>query len=191
MHALLFLYRQVLHQPGPEIGPIAHDLGVAKQLVTLLGFTLPVLTMAMTIDNFANGITRPLCGFISDKIGRENAMLLMFTCEAAAFAGMAAFGRHPLAFVVFAALIFLFWGEVFTIFPAICGDTFGIKNAAANNGLLYTAKGTSSLAVPLASVLATATGTWTSFLIAAAVSSLLAGLLAKLVLSPMRKRMLS
>ncbi|MEO7650569.1 MAG: oxalate/formate MFS antiporter, partial [Bryobacteraceae bacterium] len=136
-----------------QIGPIAHDLGVEKQLVTLLGITLPVLTMAMTIDNFANGITRPLCGLISDKIGRENAMLLLFTCESLAFVGMAAFGHRPLAFVVFAALIFLFWGEVFSIFPAICGDTFGVKNAAANNGLLYTAKGTSALAVPLASVL--------------------------------------
>ena len=84
-----------------------------------------------------------------------------------AFAGMIVFGRHPLAFVTFAALIFLFWGEIFSIFPAICGDTFGVKHAAANNGLLYTAKGTSSLAVPLANVLVTATGTWTSVLLAA------------------------
>ena len=36
-------------------------------------------------------------------------------------------------------MIFLFWGEIFVVFPAICGDSFGIENAAANNGLLYTA----------------------------------------------------
>ena len=136
-----------------QLGPLALDFGVEKQIVTILGLSLPVLTLAASVDNFANGITRPLCGFLSDKIGRENTMLLVFTAEGLAFAGMIVFGRHPLAFVLFAALIFLFWGEIFSIFPAICGDTFGVKHAAANNGLLYTAKGTSALAVPLANLL--------------------------------------
>ena len=174
-----------------QLGPIAHDFGVEDQLVTLLGYSIPVLTLALTVDNFANGVTRPLCGFISDRIGRENAMLLIFSAESAAFLGMAAFGRRPWTFVLFAALIFLFWGEVFSIFPAICGDTFGVRNATANNGLLYTAKGTSALVVPLANVLATATGTWISVLLTAAVLSMLSGLLAKFLLAPMRRKILN
>lgn len=164
-----------------QLGPIAGDFGIA----------LPVLTLAISIDNFANGITRPLSGFISDKIGRENAMLLIFGSEGLAFLGMIAFGHNPTGFVIFAALIFLFWGEVFCIFPAICGDTFGVGNAAANNGLLYTAKGTASLAVPVASILFTSTGSWNTVLLAAAASSLTAGLLAKFILSPMRRRLLA
>src|SRR5438270_13319745 len=76
-----------------QLGPIAHDFGVENQLVRLLGYSIPVLTLAITIDNFANGATRPLCGFISDKIGRENAMLLIFSAESVAFLGMALFGR--------------------------------------------------------------------------------------------------
>jgi OFA family oxalate/formate antiporter-like MFS transporter len=104
---------------------------------------------------------------------------------------MSAFGRHPLAFVVFAAAIFLFWGEIFSLFPAICGDTFGVKNATANNGLLYTAKGTSALVVPLANFLVAFTGTWTAVLVLMAVSSVGAGVLARLVLEPMRKKMLA
>ena len=103
---------------------------------------------------------------------------------------MIAFGRHPLAFVLFAALIFLFWGEIFSIFPAICGDTFGVKHAAANIGLLYTAKGTSALAVPLANLLVSATGTWTSVLLAACFCSVGAGILAKFAVAPMRVRLL-
>jgi MFS transporter, OFA family, oxalate/formate antiporter len=75
------------------------------------------------------------------------------------------------------------------IFPAICGDSFGFKNAAANNGLLYTAKGTSSLMVPLASLLVAATGSWTSVLLTASLCSLIAGVLAKFVLVPMRRRL--
>jgi OFA family oxalate/formate antiporter-like MFS transporter len=174
-----------------QLGPIAHDFGVEGQFVPLLGYSIPVLTLAISVDNFANGVTRPLCGFISDRIGRENAMLLIFSAESVAFLGMAVFGHRPLTFVLFAALIFLFWGEVFSIFPAICGDTFGVKYATANNGLLYTAKGTSALVVPLANVLAAATGTWVSVLLTAALLSMLSGLLAKFLLAPMRRKILN
>ena len=173
-----------------QLGPIARDMGVEKQTVTMLGASMPVLALALAIDNFANGITRPISGFLSDIMGRENMMLLMFSLEALALLGMALFGRNPAAFVAFAALIFLFWGEIFVVFPAICGDSFGIQNAAANNGLLYTAKGTSALMVPAANLLVTATGNWSSVLLAASVCSLAAGVLAKFALVPMRKRLL-
>jgi OFA family oxalate/formate antiporter-like MFS transporter len=161
-----------------QLGPIAKDFGVAK-----------LLTLAVSIDNFANGLTRPFSGYLSDRIGRENAMLLMFSAEGVAFLGLATLGRNPLAFVIFAALIFLFWGEIFSLFPAICGDTFGVKHATANNGLLYTAKGTSALVVPLANVVVTATGSWTAVLLLMAACSLGAGILARTVLDPMRRRM--
>ena len=131
-----------------QLGPIARDFGVEKQMIAMLGRSMPLVALAVSIDNLANGLTRPFSGFLSDRIGRENAMLLMFSAEGVAFLGMAAFGRLPLAFLVFAALIFLFWGEIFSLFPAICGDIFGVRNATANNGLLYTAKGTSALTVP-------------------------------------------
>lgn len=174
-----------------QLGPIARDFGLEEQMIAVLGRSMPLVALAVSIDNLANGLTRPFSGFLSDKIGRENAMLLMFSAEGIAFLGMAAFGRLPLAFLVFAALIFLFWGEIFSLFPAICGDIFGVRNATANNGLLYTAKGTSALMVPLASLLVAATGTWTAVLLMVAVASVGAGLLAKLVVHPMRRRMVA
>ena len=161
-----------------QLGPIARDFGVYR-----------FLTLAVSIDNFANGLTRPFSGYLSDRIGRENAMLLMFTAEGAAFLGLATLGRNPIAFVIFAALIFLFWGEIFSLFPAICGDTFGVRHATANNGLLYTAKGTSALVVPLANYLVTATGGWTAVLLLMALSSAAAGILARTVLAPIRRKM--
>jgi OFA family oxalate/formate antiporter-like MFS transporter len=170
-----------------QIGPIAKDYGLSKVPMNFLGFTLPLLTMTLAIDNLANGFTRPLCGFISDRIGRENTMLLIFVGEGLALLGFMKFGHNPYAFMTFAALIFLCWGEIFSIFPALCADTFGVKNAAANAGTLYTAKGTASLLVPLASVLS-AGGNWDRVFIFAATISIIAGLLAKLVLAPMRQR---
>jgi MFS transporter, OFA family, oxalate/formate antiporter len=172
-----------------QLGPIARDFGLENQMMMVLGVATPVLALALSIDNFANGITRPLSGWLSDRIGRENMMLMIFSLESVALIGMAVFGRNPYGFVVFAALIFLFWGEIFVVFPALSGDSFGIRYAAANNGLLYTAKGTAALAVPLANLLMMATGTWTSVLLTAAACSLASGVLAKFVLVPMRKRL--
>jgi OFA family oxalate/formate antiporter-like MFS transporter len=172
-----------------QLGPIARDFGLEKQMVTILGVSTPVLALAVSLDNFANGITRPISGFLSDIIGRENMMLLIFSLESAALLGMAVFGRNPYGFVVFAALVFLFWGEIFVVFPAVCGDSFGIKHATANNGLLYTAKGTAALTVPLANLLTGATGAWSSVLFAACFCSLAAGVLAKFALVPLRRRL--
>ncbi|MEI6003268.1 oxalate/formate MFS antiporter [Paraburkholderia bengalensis] len=170
-----------------QIGPIAKDWGLAKLPMTMFGMTLPLLTMTLSIDNICNGFTRPLCGFISDKIGRENTMFAIFIGEGLALLGMMHYGQNPYAFMTFAALIFLFWGEIFSIFPAICADTFGSKYAAANAGTLYTAKGTAALLVPIASVLSGAGG-WSLVFIVSAVITIAAGVSAKFVLAPMRAR---
>jgi len=170
-----------------QIGPIAKDYGLAKLPMSLFGLTLPLLTMTLSIDNLANGFTRPLCGFISDRIGRENTMFIVFIGEGLSMLGLMKYGHSPIAFMTFAALVFLFWGEIFSIFPAICADTFGVKFAAGNAGTLYTAKGTASLLVPLASVLS-AGGNWDRVFIVGAAISIVAAILAKFVLAPMRKR---
>lgn len=171
-----------------QIGPIANDFGIAALPMTLFGATLPLLTMTLSIDNVANGLTRPLCGFISDKIGRENTMFIVFIGEGLALLGLMKFGHNPYAFMAFAAMVFLCWGEIFSIFPAICADTFGSKFAAGNSGTLYTAKGTAALLVPLASVLS-AGGGWSRVFVVAAIITIFSGLSAKLILAPMRKRM--
>jgi OFA family oxalate/formate antiporter-like MFS transporter len=173
-----------------QLGPIANDYGIASLPMTLFGATLPLLTMTLSIDNVANGLTRPLCGFISDKIGRENTMFIVFIGEGLALLGLMKWGHDPVAFMFFAASIFLCWGEIFSIFPAICADTFGGKFAAGNSGTLYTAKGTAALLVPFASVLS-AGGNWNRVFIVAAIVTVGAGLSAKFLLAPMRKRMIA
>jgi OFA family oxalate/formate antiporter-like MFS transporter len=170
-----------------QIGPIAKDYGFAKMPMSLLGLTLPLLTMTLAIDNIANGFTRPLCGFISDRIGRENTMMLVFVGEGVAMLGLRQWGHEPALFMTFAALVFLCWGEIFSIFPALVADTFGAKHAAANAGTMYTAKGTASLLVPLSAVLSVG-GNWDRVFLFAASISIVAGLLATLVLKPMRQR---
>jgi OFA family oxalate/formate antiporter-like MFS transporter len=173
-----------------EVAPIAKDYGVAKVPTQYFWSVLPLLTVALSVDSLVNGLTRPLTGFISDLLGRENTMVLVFCVEGFAIWGLMKFGHSPQGFLIFAPLIFLGYGEIFSLFPAAAGDSFGVKYAATNNGLLYTAKGTSSVLIPLANVLKHSTGSWVPVLWIAGALPIFAAFLAKFVLSPMRRRML-
>jgi len=138
-----------------QLGPMAIDFKVDKIPVSLFFITLPALQFALAADRVVNGLCRPFWGWVSDHIGRENTMATAFGLEAVAIFTLIQFARHPLLFVVFSAFTFFGWGEIFSLFPATCGDFFGRKHATANYGFLYTAKGTASVFVPIGSALAT------------------------------------
>jgi OFA family oxalate/formate antiporter-like MFS transporter len=170
-----------------QLAPIAKDFRIAEVPVNIMGLVLPALTFALAIDRVLNGLTRPFFGWVSDHIGRELTMLIAFGLEAVGIMALYTFGREPVAFVVLTGVVFFAWGEIYSLFPSTCADTFGAKYAAANAGLLYTAKGTASLLVPLSSVLTAATGSWHSVFIVAALLNALAALTAWFVLRPMRR----
>jgi OFA family oxalate/formate antiporter-like MFS transporter len=92
---------------------------------------------------------------------------------------------------VFAALIFLTWGEIFSLFPSTCTDSFGPKFATVNLSLLYTAKGASAFLVPVANMIKTSTGSWHMVFVATAIMNLIVVALALFVLKPMRNRVAS
>jgi OFA family oxalate/formate antiporter-like MFS transporter len=174
-----------------QLGPIAKDFKIEGVPVDIMGLVLPALTFALAIDRVLNGITRPFFGWVSDQIGREATMFVAFALEAVGILALYKFGQNPVAFVILTGLVFFAWGEIYSLFPSTCADTFGPKFATANAGMLYTAKGTASLLVPLSSVLASATGSWHAVFIVASVMNAAAALLAWFVLRPMRKRYMS
>ena len=174
-----------------QLGPIAKDFKIADVPVSLLGLTLPALSFALTIDRVLNGVTRPFFGWVSDKIGRENTMVLAFTIEGVGIYMLSRFGQDPLIFVLLTGLVFFAWGEIYSLFPATCGDTYGTKYAAANAGLLYTAKGTAALLVPFSSVLAKGPGGWETVFLLAAALNIIAAVMAFALLKPMRKKLVA
>ena len=137
-----------------QLGPMAFDFKVDKVPVTFLIWTMPALTFALFLDRILNGLCRPFWGWISDHIGRENTMGLAFGLQAIAIFILLRFADHPRLFVIFSGFTFFGWGEIFSLFPALCGDFFGRKYATANYGFLYTAKGAASIFVPIGSALA-------------------------------------
>ena len=170
-----------------QLGPIAKDFNIDGVPVNIMGLVLPALTFALAIDRVLNGLTRPFFGWVSDKIGREQTMFVAFAIEAVGILCLYQFGQNPIAFVILTGLVFFAWGEIYSLFPSTCADTFGSKYAAANAGMLYTAKGTASLLVPLSSTLTAATGSWEAVFILASIMNAIAALMAWFVLRPMRR----
>jgi OFA family oxalate/formate antiporter-like MFS transporter len=101
----------------------------------------------LSIGLVLNGLSRPLFGWLSDRIGRENAMFIAFSLEGIGIYALLLFASSPTAFVLLSGVVYLAWGQIFALFPATCTDIYGRKFATANYGMLYTAKGTAVFAV--------------------------------------------
>ncbi|MEK7403183.1 MAG: oxalate/formate MFS antiporter [Gemmatimonadota bacterium] len=171
-----------------QASPMAKDFQIGDIPVSLLGITLPALTFALSLDRIFNGVSRPFFGWVSDHLGRENTMFVAFMIEGVAVLALGKYGTNPTAFVLLMCLVYFAWGEIYSLFPATCGDTYGKKFASANYGLLYTAKGTAALLVPLSSVLAVRGG-WSMVFIVSSLLNFAAGLMALVLLKPMRSRL--
>ena len=173
-----------------QLALIAKDFGVANVPI-LLGAT--ALSVALVVDNVMNGLARPFFGWVSDHLGRELTMGIAFFLGACSYGLLVFAGHTPWAFVICAGLIFFTWGEIFSLFPSLCTDTFGPRNAGANTSLLYTAKGTAALLVPFANMIqgpaGGSAGGWVTVFLIAAGADVLVAFLAVAVLRPLRRRL--
>lgn len=187
---LLFVMMTMMSTGGlmviSQMGAFAKDFGVSDVLV----FGLAALPLAMSIDRFTNGLTRPFFGWVSDRIGRENTMFIAFMLEAVAILMMLAFRDNAVAFVLLSGIVFFGWGEIFSLFPATLTDIFGTGNATANYGFLYMAQGVGAiLGAPVAALLHESTQSWVPIFGIVTVMDVATALLAFFVLKAWRKRM--
>jgi len=169
-----------------QVASIARDYQVAGLHVSVLFISTTVLVMAGIVDNILNGLARPTFGWVSDHIGRENTMAIVFTCGAGAYWALGTVGTSPWTFIATAGLVYFTWGEIYSLFPATCADIYGPKYATTNAGLLYTAKGTASFLVPAASWLQLYAGGWHAVFAVATVANLAVAASALFVVKPMR-----
>ena len=111
------------------------------------GLTVAALTLATSLSPVANGGSRVFWGWVSDKTGRELAMGVAFLMQAAALLLVLTIldRLSGTLFAVTLVLVFLTWGEVFSLFPSLLGDYYGTRHATSNYGVLYSAKGVASV----------------------------------------------
>ena len=189
---LMFVMMTLMSTSGlmvtSQMAAFAGEFGITKAVV----WGLAALPLALSIDRFTNGLTRPFFGWVSDRIGRENTMCLAFTLEGVAMALWLAARTDPLLFVLLSGVVFFGWGEIFSLFPSTLTDTFGTRHATRNYGCLYMAQGIGAIfGGPMASLLHAATGTWTTVFGLAIAADLLTAVLAIAALKPLRARRLA
>jgi MFS transporter, OFA family, oxalate/formate antiporter len=169
-----------------QLNPMASSYHVDNVIVA---FGMTALVLAITVDRILNGLTRPFWGWVSDNIGRENAIFIAFVLEAIAVYALLQLINHPVWFVVLSGLCFFAWGNIFSLFPSITGDLYGNKWATTNYGIVYTAKGVAAgFAGPGAAWLFAKTGSWTKVFWAMIVCDLVAAFMALLWLKPLAAR---
>ena len=157
-----------------QLNPMASSYHVDKVVV------------AITVDRLLNGLTRPFWGWVSDNIGRENAIFIAFILEAIAVWLLLQLIHRPVWFVALSGLCFFAWGNIFSLFPSITGDLYGNKWATTNYGIVYTAKGVAAgFAGPGAAWLFAKTGSWSKVFWAMIICDLVAAFMALLWLKPL------
>jgi OFA family oxalate/formate antiporter-like MFS transporter len=150
-------------------GPMAKSWGFAG-----------MLTLAATLSPLANGTSRIFWGWASDRLGRENTMILTFVLQAFCLVGVATMGQISGAwFVVTLVAVYFTWGQIYSLFPSMSADYFGTKHATSNYAVLYTAKGVASIIGGwVAALLFEQSGSWTIGFYGSAVMALIAAGLA-------------
>jgi MFS transporter, OFA family, oxalate/formate antiporter len=96
-----------------------------------------VLVMVVAIFNTCG---RFLSGFVSDRLGRTNTMILAFVLQAI---NMFLFAQYktPALLLIGSAFTGLCYGTIFTLFPAATADFYGVRNLGVNYGFVFTAFG--------------------------------------------------
>jgi OFA family oxalate/formate antiporter-like MFS transporter len=170
-----------------QIEPIAHYYKVDNVVIV---FGLTALVLAIQIDRILNGLTRPFWGWVSDHIGRYNAMVIAFGSQALTILVWIQFLDHPILLIVLSGLAYFTWGEIYSLFPAAVADLYGQRHAATNYGVLYTSKGVAAIfAGPVAALVATQyRGNWVPVFVAMAACAGISAVLTLVLLKPAAQR---
>jgi OFA family oxalate/formate antiporter-like MFS transporter len=118
-------------------------LGNVKSAALAIDVTADAVVI-VGVMSLLNAAGRIVWGATSDKLGRENTMILMFLVLSVgmfAFAWMSTIAISWLAVMGIASLIGFCFGGNFALFPSATADFFGSKNVGKNYGVMFTAYG--------------------------------------------------
>ncbi|HTX51802.1 MAG TPA: OFA family MFS transporter [Candidatus Baltobacteraceae bacterium] len=122
---------------------IAHVAIIAREQARWEWGFVPVALLAIF-----NTLGRIVSGYVSDRIGRRETMLLAFVLQAVNMLAFA-FYTTPGLLVFGSAFTGLCYGTIFTLMPAATADSYGVKNLGVNYGLVFTAFGVAGILGPI------------------------------------------
>ncbi len=122
-------------------------IGIVKDMgVQLAGMDLATAANTVSAVAIFNTAGRIILGTLSDKVGRMRVISFTMLVTILAIAALSFMTlSHTLFFICVGAVAFCFGGNI-TVFPAIVGDFFGLKNHSKNYGIIYQGFGLGALA---------------------------------------------
>jgi MFS transporter, OFA family, oxalate/formate antiporter len=137
---LLFIMFFTACMSGLYLISIVKDIGVL-----LAGLDVGAAANAVAMIAIFNTVGRLILGALSDKLGRLNVVAFSFIVTAAAVLALSFVHlNYAIFFICVASIAFCFGGNI-TVFPAIVGDFFGMKNHSKNYGIVYQGFGLGAL----------------------------------------------
>ena len=124
-------------------------IGILKPYGVHSGLDAAAAANAVGILALFNGAGRIIWGAVSDKMGRKNAMTLMFLLQGIMMLALIEMGSTKMTLSIAAAWIGFNFGGNLALFPTTTADFFGTKNVGINYGLMFTAYGVAGIAGPL------------------------------------------
>ncbi|GIX07289.1 MAG: MFS transporter [Candidatus Poribacteria bacterium] len=156
-------------------------IGQLKPYGLLKGMTSTSASLAVTVLAATNALGRIAWGAISDRIGRNRAMFLMFGLQGAMMllSGLDLFSGDAIFLV--AAWVGFHFGGIFALFPSATADAFGTRGLGTNYGFVFTAYGVAAIVGnSVAARVYDLTGSYTSAFLFAGVLCLAASAIALL-----------
>jgi MFS family permease len=123
---------------GVSLFGISYMVPFAKDL----GFGPLIAASSAGVLSIINGTGRTVTGYISDRLGRKQTLLIVLLVSAVALVGLLYAGKaqNEVAFLCFAFLVGFGGGAFYPMFASLTPDYFGENNNASNYGLIYSSK---------------------------------------------------
>ena len=160
---------------------VSNAVPIIRELISK-GVTDPDAVKALTgtaISAYAfvavfNGLGRFFWGAVSDRVGRNNTLALIYACQVVVFFLLPNFHSVALVLIAF-AIILACYGGGFGTMPSFNADYFGTKYLGQNYGFIITAWGTAGLVGPyIAGTVKDRTGSFSGALMPMAIMLLIA-----------------
>ena len=160
-------------------------IGILKPFGVISGLSAITAGAAVGILAIFNGGGRIVWGALSDKLGHNKTMSLMFALQGVIMLVLIQMGSAELTLAIAAAWIGFNFGGNFALFPSATADYFGTKNLGMNYGLVFTSYGVAGIFGPiLGGAVFDATGSYLWAFMPAGVLCLVAAGLAFLLKAP-------
>lgn len=124
-------------------------IGILKPYGIHSGLSAIAAANAVGVLALFNGAGRIVWGTISDKIGRKNALTVMFLLQGFMMLVLINMGTTEMTLSIAAAWVGFNFGGNLALFPSTTADFFGTKNIGINYGFMFTAYGVAGIVGPI------------------------------------------